>query len=1041
MPAIWKNTGGALATAATVTTAVNAITGRTVNAAAGINEVGSIAAGFSNSNDLITKTADDIFNMAQGAINAQATGTGASNVLAGFQAGGFNFLQESGALKLDNILSSVAENPLGDLTQTVTGNLNLSIFDGIGSSELSSLSNAIAGTLGNFNSPADFIGGFSFDTLNNIIGGFNDISSFTNQIINVVPKEFDSILGAVEGTFGRLRELAEEIEDRSGIGLFSDVIGNTGNVTGSGVKPNFISNPLKEFNSFNYVITLGILSTTELNNPLLLREDGFQKIIARTGGGKYEKRHRIPIENEIGGDAEYFIESLTTKGIIQPNQKTGVTLGTDMRFTVLEPYSMGNFIQSLVTAAEDLGYQNYNSAPFGIKIEFVGWNENGTESITTVQAPAYIPIQIINVNFAVNGSGSEYEVKAVPFSEIALSDEAAEVKSDINTVGTTVADVLSGVDRSVAATMNQRTATLEESGAQPNGDRVIIAFPKDPAAIMKIVAGQMTVPDVTKTAAEQLQIERGLSELPEGDPRKEESLSNVVVPSKNTISSNLENFSRDITFMNQIGLSLLVEDDNQGGTAAAADPSASYNDEGVADTTTTELSVSEKAREKSFAAGERIDAIIEKVLVDSIYAAENAEKVNDTGIRQLYRINTHVFLDNDPEAERRFGRNPRIYVYSVVPFYADDAAFQAPSGTAPNRAALRAAAKKEFNYIYTGKNDDVLNFDIQFNNAFLQEAYSNFGMNQGSRASGTSDKKTAQNTGDQKGATVPETNQQSDTGGVGTGSISETNKFPITGDSRTTDVRKRIAETFHQRFLNSNVDMLTADIEIMGDPYFLPTQTGNYIGDRGDGPSITQEGYMTYIENQVYIIVNFRTPVDYSITGDNVVFSKLVPEFSGIYQVISVESSFAGGKFTQNMSLVRSRGQENEEGTSQGFVSIDDSVSVNKGVADDTIDGEVGGTGPGTVTDDPCESPIKKILTDVGDAADNVLSNVFPEVNTVLTNVPTLSIAGVTWKPPQNAFSTFPGLRKDIENAAKDIEKAVSDAQSAVDAITGRGIG
>jgi len=766
------------------------------------------------------------------------------------------------------------------------------------------------------------------------------------------------------------------------------------------------------------------LSTTELNNPLILRDNDFQKIILRSGGGKYETRHRIPIENEIGGDAEYFIDSLSTKGIIQPNQKTGVTLGTDLRFTVIEPYSMGNFIQSLITAAESLGYKSYNSAPFGVKIEFVGWNDTGTQSITPVQAPAYIPIQIISVNFSVNGSGSEYEVRAVPFSEIALSDEAAEIKSDINTVGTTVADVLSGVDRSVSATMNQRTATLEESGAQPNGDRFIIAFPKDPSAIMKIVAGQMTVPDITKTAAEQLQIERGLSELPEGDPRKEESLANVVVPSKNTIGSNLENYSRDITFMNQIGLSLLVEDDNQGGTAAAADPSAAFNDEGVADTTTAELSVSEKAREKSFPAGERIDTIIEKVLVDSIYAAENAEKNNETGIRQLYRINTHVFLDNDPETEKRFGRNPRIYVYSVVPFYADDAAFQAPSGVAPNRAGIRAAAKKEFNYIYTGKNEEVLNFDIQFNNAFLQEAYSNFGMNQGSRASGTSDRKTAQSTGDQKGATVPETDQQAETGGVGSGSVSETNKFPITGDSRTTDVRKRIAETFHQRFLNSNVDMLTADLEIMGDPYFLPTQTGNYIGDRGDGPSITQEGYMTYIENQVYVIVNFRTPVDYSATGDNILFSQLVPEFSGIYQVISVESSFSGGKFTQSMSLVRSRGQENEEGTSQGFIGVDDSVTVNKGVADTPIDGEVGGTGPGPISDDPCESPIKKILTDVGDAADNVLSSIFPEVNTVLTNVPTLNIAGVTWKPPQNAFSTFPGLRKELDDAVDDLTNA-----------------
>ena len=100
---------------------------------------------------------------------------------------------------------------------------------------------------------------------------------------------------------------------------------------------------------------------------------------------------------------------------------------------------------------------------------------------------------------------------------------------------------------------------------------------------------------------------------------------------------------------------------------------------------------------------------------------------------------------------------------------------------------------------------------------------------------------------------------------------------------------------------------------------------------------------------------------------------------------------------------------------------MDDSVTGNKGVADTPIDGEVGGTGPGPISDDPCESPIKKMLTDVGDTADNVLSIIFPEVNTVLTNVPTLNIAGVTWKPPQNAFSTFPGLRKELDDAVADI--------------------
>lgn len=1043
MAQIWNNPVGAALTDANVS---QAITAATNNAAAGLTAAGVNAAGLANINQAIRNTAQNVFNLTADPSVAQAAGLGgAFNTLAKIQAGGFNFLQESGALKLDNILSNLAANPAGNLSQTIAGNLDLSIFGGISQQELDSIGASLSSTFASFNSPGDFVRGFSFDTLNNVIGGFSDLSNFTNQIINVVPKDFGSILGAVGGTFDLLRELAEEIEDRSGIGIFLDQVADSGNVTTNN-RPSFISNPLNQFNSWNYVITLGILSTTELNNPIIMRENSdFQKIIARTGGGNYLKRHRIPIENEIGGNAEYFIDNLKTTGVIQPNQKTGTTLGTDLRFEVSEPYSMGNFIQALVESAKELGYSNYNSAPFCIKIEFVGWDEYGAQSIVPVQAPAYIPIQILNVNFSVAGSGSTYEVQAVPYSEVALSDEVAEIKSDINTVGTTVSDILSGVDRSVAATMNQRRSALEESGAQPNGDRVIIAFPKDPAAIMKIVAGQMTVPDqITKTAAEQLQIEKGLSELPENDPRKQQSINNVAVPAKNTIANNLENYSRDVTFMNEIGISLLVTDDNQGGTSAAADPSASFNDQGVPDTTTTELSVAEKAREKSFTKGMRIDEIIEKVLVDSEYAAENAVDNANNGIRKLYRINTHVFLDNDSETERRFGRMPRIYVYSIVPFFADDASFQSPSGVAPNRGGIKAAAKKEYNYIYTGKNDSVLNFEINFNNTFLQEAYANFGMNPGSLASGGSDRKTLQNTGDQKGSTVAQPDANADANGVGGGAISEATSFPITGDSRSTDIRKRLAETFHHRFLNNNVDMLTADIEIMGDPYYLPTQTGNYIGDRQSGsPSITQEGYMTYLENQVYIIVNFRTPVDYSITGGNVAFSKLVPEFSGIYQVLTVESNFSAGKFTQSLSLVRSRGQENETGTSQGFVGVSDDVAVNTGVGTTVPSGNVGSNSQGTVTDDPCESPIKRVLTDVGDAADNVLNNVFPEVNNILNNVPTIRIAGVSWQPPQNAFSSFPGLRKDFENLQAEAQAAVNnfenlqtEARAAVNNIT-----
>ena len=76
-----------------------------------------------------------------------------------------------------------------------------------------------------------------------------------------------------------------------------------------------------------------------------------------------------------------------------------------------------------------------------------------------------------------------------------------------------------------------------------------------------------------------------------------------LIPFDFAIFTNLENYCRNISFMNEIGLSLMVPDDNQGGTAPSPDLSASYNEEGVADTTAGEMTVAEKAREKSFSSG------------------------------------------------------------------------------------------------------------------------------------------------------------------------------------------------------------------------------------------------------------------------------------------------------------------------------------------------------------------------------------------------------------------------------------------------------
>ena len=84
--------------------------------------------------------------------------------------------------------------------------------------------------------------------------------------------------------------------------------------------------------------------------------------------------------------AEYYLDNLNLDAVIAPNSNTGVALGTSITFDVVEPYSMGNFIEALIGSAASLGYENYINAPFCIKIEFMGYDEYGNSTLSNTNA-------------------------------------------------------------------------------------------------------------------------------------------------------------------------------------------------------------------------------------------------------------------------------------------------------------------------------------------------------------------------------------------------------------------------------------------------------------------------------------------------------------------------------------------------------------------------------------------------------------------------------------------------------------------------------
>ena len=271
----------------------------------------------------------------------------------------------------------------------------------------------------------------------------------------------------------------------------------------------------------------------------------------------------------------------------------------------------------------------------------------------------------------------------------------------------------------------------------------------------------------------------------------------TITPPNNTYAI-LKSFAENTDLMNEIGLSSLNEDTNAPGNSSEADVSQVTNPEtDLVDTQSEAAQPADKARDFQFSQGEQFTSIIEKTVLQSLYAAERSTEGAKNGLNKWFKIDTQVFLDESPITEAQLGRRPKVYVYSIIPYEVDEAVHITGDRRASNTQGLRASAAKTYNYIYSGKNEDVLSFDLNFNQAFLMTANSDFGMSSGSsRDPDAGANAAAQDNGESGGAAaLPDGKGTTDDPG---GELGLDTKTDLTAGGHSVDVRRKIAEMFHE---------------------------------------------------------------------------------------------------------------------------------------------------------------------------------------------------------------------------------------------------
>ena len=631
----------------------------------------------------------------------------------------------------------------------------------------------------------------------------------------------------------------------------------TTRVNVSNIRPN----PLNKYASYNSLFTLSCL-TVEQQNTAVFRSENISNIVVSSKGDWNNGGVR-----RVGttfGNFDFFIDDVIIATIPTLNERTGNTIATKITFQITEPYSMGLFLLTLQEGAIAGGYQNYREAAYLLTIEWAGYNDAGVPSIDPSLSRFY-PIKFIDVTMKVTNSGTMYECEAIPYNQIALRDQVTQIKTDIKISGSTVNELLRGAPPAVFA-----GETAEPTDTRPQGG-------SSKSLLNAIRTFQLN------------QISQGIISPPEDEYR-------ITFP---------RDFSDPEDAGNAISNSKLFVDLTDNGTVPFPDGNTVF-DEVKKIYQTRRIQVSEK-KNFDFTRGTKIEDIITDIVIRSDYIAKQLTSsdilTDPNGMIQWFRIETRI--DDKREYNASYGRQARIYTYRVVPYAVHVNRFLSTNTVPSGYSGLRSTVHRIYDYFYTGRNTEVLNINLDFQMAFFVPVPSDATRNVGQNAAnhGIANPPRLPNNSIESGSNP---NIQRTTGA---GNTAETTFRPGGQVTGATD-NPRTQQIKHlQNILQNPGDLVSIEIEIMGDPYYIPSSgMGNQIVDP-ENFNLLRDGSINYQSGEVDILIRFRTPIDLDPVTGLYKFARTIDQFSGLFMLLEIESKFNAGKFTQVLKCIRRRAQ------------------------------------------------------------------------------------------------------------------------------------
>ena len=520
-----------------------------------------------------------------------------------------------------------------------------------------------------------------------------------------------------------------------------------------------LENTLNNLATYNYNWVFGVLSPQQVPYPESY-ENGPAVPIIKSGGFP-DKPVTTLIEDATNTNVEFFIDNVITDYLVAPNPGTSFSNAIKIEFTVTEPQSVGLFFQSLSIAAEQaLGTGvSYLSAPFLLQGTFKGFDDNNNPQVLP---STNLVLKLVNVTFDVTAAGSTYHVTAIPWNHQAFFDQVEKIPTETKLQGASVSEVLSWGENSLEAYLNKIQTDMAKADSNYVPHQYEINFPKDisirnqPRGTTSsgIQSGmgnsfgtnnqfEQSLRDRVNTIEDNIASDRNLinqtyqnrisaleSTLGLDTALEDVAINNQInnaISSRASAITNLTSSPANTvinTNDNEMGQSLITSSAFDYGTIpfkAFNNTTVTVKDDGTRIVTRAGMTYDQDQREFQFGTGQKIEKIIESVLLGSEWGKSKAEFLQRARGNTVTWFKIHsktTIIDTGMIAKT--GMPATRFEYIVTPYEIHISRLSNQSSSQSYSPQIKDAVK-HYNYTYTGLNTDIIDFNFSINNAFYKE--------------------------------------------------------------------------------------------------------------------------------------------------------------------------------------------------------------------------------------------------------------------------------------------------------------------------------